>query len=105
MGFLRFLGKTLLFLAFFSAAYDGARYLAAPGRGPLLTPVAAHLTALLPNGPADLERAFTAVGPSWLWSVLAVPLLALPLSLFLGVIGTAVYLAGYRKPAPLLYGD
>jgi hypothetical protein len=105
MVFLRVLGKTLLFLAFFALAYDGARNLATPGEGLLLASVSAHLKGLLPNGAADLERAFATVGPSWFWTVFIGPLLALPLSLLLGGLGTALYLAGYRKPAPLLYGE
>ena len=105
MVFLRILGKALLFLAFIALAYDGARNLATPGQGLLLASISMHLKAYLPNSGADLERFFLAGGPAWFWNLILRPLLAMPLSLVLGALGTALYLAGYRKPPPVLYGD
>jgi hypothetical protein len=105
MVFLRVLGKTLLFLGFIALAFDGVCNLATPGQGLLVASASTHLKALLPNGAADLERAFQAIGPSWFWTVFIGPLLALPLPLLLGGLGTAAYLAGHRKPPPVLYGD
>lgn len=105
MVFLRIFGKTLLFLAFAALAYDGARNLATPGQGLLLASISTNLKTYLPNGAADLERFFLANGPAWVWNGAVGPLLAMPLALVLTVLGTALYLAGYRKPPPVLYGD
>ena len=105
MVFLRILGKALLFLAFIALAYDGARNLATPGQGLLFASISTHLKTYLPNACADLQRFFLASGPAWLWNLIVGPLLAMPLSLVLGALGTALYLTGYRKPPPVLYGD
>ena len=103
--FFEFLGKALLVLAFIALAYDGARNLATPGQGLLLASISTHLKTLLPNASAELQRFFLAGGPAWVWNFIVGPLLGLPLSLVLGALGTALYLAGYRKPPPVLYGD
>ncbi len=105
MVFLRILGKTLLFMAFIALAFDGARSIATPGQGLLLASISTHLKAYVPNGGEDLERFFLASGPAWFWRGIVAPLLGMPVSLVLGVLGTALYLAGYRKPPPVIYGD
>jgi hypothetical protein len=105
MVFLRILGKALLFLAFAAVAFDGARNLATPGQGLLLASVSTHLKTYFPSTGANLESVFIANGSAWAWNIIVAPLLAMPLSLLLAVLGTAIFLAGYRKPPPVLYGD
>ncbi|MGO9483350.1 MAG: hypothetical protein ACLPX9_02025 [Rhodomicrobium sp.] len=105
MVFLRILGKSLLFLAFIALAYDGAHNLATPGQGLLLASISTHLKTYLPDAGADLERFFLAHGPAWIWNGVVGPLFRMPVSLVLGVFGTLSYLAGYRKPPPVIYGD
>jgi hypothetical protein len=105
MLFLRALGKTLLFLAFIALAFDGARSLSTPDQGLLFSSAATDLKVFLPNGAADLQRLFLLIGPSWFWTVFIAPLLLLPFWLLLGGLGAALYLAGFRKPQPLLYGE
>ena len=105
MVFLRILGKTLLFLAFFAAAYDGARNLATPGQGLLLASVSTHLKTYFPSSGADLEGVFLTGAPAWIWNGIVAPVLWMPLSLLLAVLGTALFLAGYRKPPARIFSD
>jgi hypothetical protein len=105
MVFLRILGKALLFLAFAAMAFDGARNLATPGQGLLLASVSTHLETYLPGSVASMENFFLSSGLAWVWNLIITPLFGLPLSLLLAVLGTAVFLAGYRKPPPVLYSD
>lgn len=105
MVFLRILGKTLLFLAFLAVAYDGARNLATPGQGLLLASVSTHLKTYFSSSAADLEGFFLASGPAWIWNGIVAPLLWMPLSLLLATLGTALFLAGYRKPPVRLLSD
>ncbi len=105
MVFLRILGKALLFLAFAAMAFDGARNLATPGQGLLLASVSTHLKTYFPSSAANLESFFLAGGPAWVWNLVIAPLLGMPLSLLLAVLGTAIFLAGYRKTPRVLYSD
>jgi hypothetical protein len=105
MVFLRILGKALLFLAFLAAAYDGARNLATPGQGLLLTSLSTHLKAHFPGSMADVESFFLASAPAWVWNSIVAPLLWMPPSLVLAALGTTLFLAGYRKPPARLYSD
>ncbi len=105
MVFLRILGKALLFLAFAAVAFDGARNLATPGQGLLLASVSTHLKTYFPSTGANLESFFLTGESAWVWNIILAPLLAMPLSLLLAALGTAIFLAGYRKPPPVLYGD
>jgi hypothetical protein len=105
MVFLRILGKALLFLAFLAAAYDGARNLATPGQGLLLASVSTYLKTYFSSGGADLEGFFLASGPAWIWNGIVAPLLWMPLSLLLAALGTALFLAGYRKPPARIFSD
>ena len=105
MVFLRILGKALLFLAFLAAAYDGARNLATPGQGLLLASVSTYLKTYFSSSVADLEGFFLASGQAWIWNGIVAPVLWMPLSLLLAVIGTMLFLAGYRKPPARLFSD
>jgi hypothetical protein len=100
MIFLRTLGKTLLLLGFVALAYDGARSLANPGEGLLLTPISVHLKTYLPGAVENLDGFFASSGLPALWTSVLRPLLFFPASLLLGVTGAALFLAGYRKPPP-----
>jgi hypothetical protein len=100
MLFLRVLGKTLLIVAFAALAYDGARILATPGEGVLLTSLAAHLKTHMPGALDGLEHFFLILGTPYLWAGIARPLLALPASLLFGALGALLFLAGYRRPPP-----
>jgi hypothetical protein len=100
MLFLRVLGKTLLFVAFVALAYDGARIIATPGEGVLLTPLFMHLKVHMPGALESLERLFLIFGASYLWAGIARPLLGLPASLLFGALGALLFLAGYRRPPP-----
>jgi hypothetical protein len=105
MVFLRILGKTLLFLAFAALAFDGVRNLATPGQGLLLASVSTHLKTFFPNSGASLDSFFLTSGQAWVWNIVVAPLLWMPLSLLLAALGTALFLAGYRKPPPVLFSD
>lgn len=96
MFFLRLLGKLLLFAALLAMAYDGVRILANPGRGFLFTSLSTHLSSL-PDLRANLEGFFLANAPSYLWTGIVEPLLALPVSLLLAAAGTLIFLAGWRS--------
>jgi hypothetical protein len=100
MLFLRVLGKTLLILAFIALAYDGARILATPGQGVLVTPLATHLKAHAPGTLDSLEHLFLNSAAPYLWAGFAKPLLGLPASLLFGALGALLFLAGYRRPPP-----
>jgi hypothetical protein len=99
------LGKALLFLAFAALAFDGARNLAAPGQGLLLASASTHLKTFFPGSGASLESFFLASGQAWVWNIVVAPLLWMPLSLLLAALGTALFLAGYRRPPPVLSCD
>ncbi|MFY9642816.1 MAG: hypothetical protein WCD20_01330 [Rhodomicrobium sp.] len=105
MLFLRVFGKTLLFTAFISAAYDGARTIATPNQGMLLTSLSTHLNNYIPNGSENLARFFLANFPAFMWTYVLEPLLHLPVSAVLGALGAALFLAGYRRPPPEIIGD
>ncbi len=105
MLFLRVFGKTLLFAAFISAAYDGARNIATPNQGMLLTSLSTHLNTYIPNSSDNLARLFLANVPAFMWTYMLEPLLQLPVSAVLGALGAAVFLAGYRRPPPDIVGD
>lgn len=102
---LRLLGKCLLFVAFAAFAYDGARSLAAPGEGLLLTSLSTHLQNYMPTAKEGLERLFSEYAPSYLWTGIVEPMLVLPVSLLFGALGTLLFLAGYRRPPPEILGD
>ena len=104
MLFLRLLGKTLLFAAFVALAYDGARFLASPGEGLLLTSLSTHLKHI-PKGREMLEGFFLAHAPSYLWNGVVEPMLVLPVSILFGAAGALIYLAGYRRPLPEIPTD
>ncbi len=105
MLFLRVLGKTLLFAAFVALAYDGARILATPGEGLMLTSLSTHLKTYIPNGREDLEQFFLANAPEYVWTGIVQPLLVLPVSIVFGVLGAVLFLAGYRRPPPEILAD
>ncbi len=65
---LRIFGKLLLFIAFLAIAYDGARILATPGEGLLLTSMSTHLRTHIPQAQESLEQFFLANAPSYVWS-------------------------------------
>jgi hypothetical protein len=100
MLFLRVLGKTFLIVAFVALAYDGARILATPGEGVLLTSLSTHLKTYAPGALDKLEQLFMALDMASLWATLAKPLLSLPASLLFGLPGAVLFLAGYRRPPP-----
>jgi hypothetical protein len=100
MLFLRALAKAFLIVAFIALAYDGARILATPGEGVLLTPLSTHLKTYMPGALESLERLFLTLGVPSLWAGIARPLLALPASLLFGALGALLFLAGYRRPPP-----
>jgi hypothetical protein len=100
MIFLRTLGKTLLLLAFVALAYDGARILANPGDGLLLTPISVYVKTYLPGAVENLDGFFASSGLLVIWRSVLRPLLFLPASIFFGVTGAALFLVGYRKPPP-----
>ena len=100
MLFLRVSGKALLIVAFIALGYDGARILATPGEGVLLTPLSAHLKNHMPGGPEGVEHLLLNLGAPSLWAGLAKSLLGLPASLLFGVSGALLFLAGYRRPPP-----
>jgi hypothetical protein len=100
MLFLRVLGKALLIVAFVALAYDGARILATPGEGVLLTPLSKHLKSHAPAALDGLELLFLNAGAPNLWAGFAKPLLGLPASLLFGALGALLFLVGYRRPPP-----
>jgi hypothetical protein len=105
MLFLRLLGKSLLFAAFVALACDGARSLATPNEGLILTSLAGYLKTYVPNGRESLERFFLENGPSYLWNGIVEPMLVLPVSILFSIFGTLLFLAGYRKPPPEIVSD
>lgn len=105
MLFLRVFGKTLLFIAFIGAAYDGVRNLAVPNQGLLLTSLSTHLNAYIPNSGENLSRFFLANVPAPVWTYILEPLLHLPVSVVFGALGAVIFLAGYRRPPPEIIGD
>ncbi len=105
MFFLRVFGKTLLFIAFIAFAYDGARNLATPNQGLLLTSLSTHLNAYFPKSDENLAHFFLANLPAYVWTGFVEPLLLLPVSVLLGIFGALIFLAGYRRPPPEIIGD
>jgi hypothetical protein len=105
MLFLRALGKALLFIAFAAAAYDGARSIAMPNQGMLLTSFWTYLSTYIPGSGDDLRRWFLANGPAYVWTGVVQPLLNLPLCILCAALGALVFLAGYRRPPPEIAGD
>jgi hypothetical protein len=105
MLFLRLLGKSLLFIAFVALAYDGARILATPGEGLLLTSLSTHLNTHFPQAREGLERFFLDHAPAYLWNGIIEPMLVLPVSILFGALGAFVFMAGYRRPPPEIVGD
>lgn len=105
MVFLRILGKTFLAVAFVALAYDGARTIATPNEGILLTSLSAHLKTFVPGGNEDLQRFFLANGPAYVWSAIVEPLIHLPVSIASGALGAVLFLAGYRRPPAEIIGD
>jgi hypothetical protein len=105
MLFLRILGKGLLFIAFLALAYDGARILASPGEGLLLTSLGAHLKTHFPAVHEGIRQFFLGFLPSFVFTSLIEPMLILPLSIVCTVIGTLCFLGGYRRPPPEIVGD
>jgi hypothetical protein len=105
MLFLRLIGKCLLFAAFAALAYDGARILAAPGAGLLLTSLSTHLKTHIPQGRETLERFFLDQGPAYLWYGIVEPMLVLPVSILFGALGALIFMAGYRRPPPEIVSD
>lgn len=102
---LRILGKGLLFIAFVALAFDGARILASPGEGLLFTSLSMHLKAHLPNALDGLQHFFLTYLPSYIWVNFVEPMLVLPVSILFGVLGTLLFLAGYRRPPPEIIND
>jgi hypothetical protein len=105
MLFLRIFGKLLLFIAFLALAYDGARILATPGEGLLLTSIATHLRTHIPQAQENLAQFFLAYAPAYVWNGIIEPLLVLPVSLLFGIAGTLIFLTGYRRPPPEIPAD
>jgi hypothetical protein len=105
MLFLRLLGKFFLFAAFVALAYDGARILATPGEGLLLTSLSTHLQTHLPAARESLQRFFADYAPAYLWTGIVEPMLVLPVSILLGALGALMFIAGYRRPPPEILGD
>jgi hypothetical protein len=105
MLFLRVLGKALLFIAFAAAAYDGARSIAVPNQGLLLTSLSTYLSTFFPGSGDDLGRFFQGNGPAYVWTGLVQPLLNLPLCVLSAALGALIFLAGYRSPPPEIAGD
>jgi len=105
MLFLRLLGKALLITAFVATAYDGARSVALPNQGLILTSLSAYLSTYLPGSGDDLARLFLANGPAYLWTGIVQPLLNLPLCILCAALGALLFLAGYRRPPPEIAGD
>jgi len=105
MLFLRVFGKALMFIAFIAAAYDGARNLATPNQGVLLTSLSTHLNTYIQNSGENLSRFFLANVPATVWTYMLEPLLHLPVSVVFGALGAAIFLAGYRRPPPEITGD
>ena len=103
MLFLRLLGKTLLLGAFVALAYDGARILASPGEGLLLTSLSMHLQRI-PQGRETLENFVQSHAPAYVWTGFIEPMLVLPVSLLFGVLGALLFMAGYRRPPPEIAG-
>lgn len=102
---LRIFGKLLLFIAFLAIAYDGARILATPGEGLLLTSMSTHLRTHIPQAQESLEQFFLANAPSYVWSALIEPMLVVPVSILCAVAGTLIFLAGYKRPLPEIPTD
>jgi hypothetical protein len=105
MLFLRLLGKTLLLIAFVALAYDGARMLASPGDGLLLTSFSKHLKANFPQAQESLQQFALENGPAYLWNGIIEPMLVLPVSILFGALGSIFFLAGYRRPPPEIVSD
>jgi hypothetical protein len=101
---LRLLGRTLLLVAFLALSYDGVRVLASPGQGLLLTSISTHLKNV-PQGREALEGFFLSHAPAFVWNAVVEPILVLPVSLLCGVLGVLIFLAGYRRPPPVITGD
>jgi hypothetical protein len=100
MLFLRIFGKALLLLAFLAAAYDGACLLATTSEGLVLTSLSTHLKTYVPDAFNNLEHFFLAAGAPFLWTGILRPLLGAPVCILSGVLGAALFLAGYRRPPP-----
>ncbi len=100
MLFLRIFGKALLLIAFLAAAYDGARLLATPSEGLVLTSLSMHLKTYMPDAFNSLEHFFLANAAPFLWTGILRPLLGAPVCILSGVLGAALFLAGYRRPPP-----
>ncbi len=105
MLFVRLVGRCLLFAAFIALAYDGARSLATPGQGLVLTTAAFYLENYVPEGRQGLEAFFLNMTPGYIWHDLLEPVLAFPVSILLASLGALVFLAGYRRPPPQIVGD
>jgi hypothetical protein len=105
MLFLRLLGKSLIMAAFLALAYDGARMIATPHEGLLLTSISTHLKTYIPQGRETLERFFLENGLAGFWTNAVEPMLLLPVSLLFGALGALIFFAGYRRPPPEITGD
>lgn len=105
MLFLRVLGKFLLSIAFVALAYDGARNLATPGEGLLLTSLAAHFRTNAPQAQEALQHFILAYAPEYVWTGVVEPLLVLPVSIACGAFGALIFMAGYRRPPPEIVSD
>lgn len=100
---LRLFGKILLLIAFVAFAYDGARVLASPGQGLLLTSISKHMHGRAPGTKEALQQWTVSHAPSYIWSCIVEPLLVLPVSILCAALGALMYLAGYRRPPPEIY--
>ena len=96
MLFLRIFGKALLFMAFVTAAFDGARNVANPSKGFLITSLSTYLQTYFP----DAARFFLSNPPAYGRTGVAEALLDFPLPLLFGALGALFFLAGYRRPPP-----
>lgn len=97
---LRLIGYFLLCLAMAALAYDGIRMIADNGRL-VFTSLEQHWLAISPAS-MDATREVIEQVSSYLWSPLFMAVLVLPAWMVAGGLGTLIYLAGYRPPAPSL---
>ncbi len=105
MLFLRLFGKLLLFAAFLALSYDGARVLATPSDGLVLTSISTHLRTHFPQARGNLEEFLLGHAPAYLWNGIVEPMLVVPVSILFAALGALIFMAGYRRPPPEIVSD